>query len=301
MKKLYIILLTIVLSSSDKIYSQKVDGSSEITIEDFNLHDSSVFLEDMKSVKFDYHQYYHLPGAFDETFTMKYGRTFRYLRYNGDSDDILLMTSEIKAKPDINSCRIYFIQNNKVKTEKVKPGNLSLINKEEGLFLKVPEYKYFPGYIIEVNFDVEKESKDSIEIFLDRKKSCKHSEINISIPEILNYRLDYRNNCLQNEPPVEADGPIIGYKEREIRVRPNVWGEMYTYEMMRWILERDKNTSFEQVNCKSIGTKFLIDASCYNNDKDPNTLLLKLKLVSISDKYQPPFPYYKPKGSEAAK
>jgi hypothetical protein len=298
MKEISLLFILFVIINIFDCISQKINKLENVNLNDFQLSgEKSIILYDESMIHFPYMEYKNLPGAFDETFTLEYERLIRYLcNSNGINDSVLLIPKKLKVKPHIKALQIFFIQNNKVNSEKIKSAKIDLIDNQNGIFLKVPVYDSYKSFIIDVMYDFKIESKDSIQAFFDNSKLHKNVIMNIIIPEIFKYDEDSISDCVEKEKTEELAGPVIGYKMlNHAPLFPYIWG-LFNYQTMLSIKSKTE-ILFEQVNCKNYSTNYSVRLDCINND-DLFPIIISLKLSSMDKKYQPPPEYYKPKNDK---
>ncbi len=249
----------------------------DVSLNDFNLFSkNSAYLYDESMIYFPYREDQFESGAIDKLFTLRYNRLFRYY-YNTDglNDSIFLSSNDQNTGVDFKSLKVYFIQNNKVNSAKIKRSKINLIHNENGIFLKRPSFDNYKSIILEIQYSFEQKSKDSIQIFLDNSKPHKEILINTTIPEIYKYKESYISNCVEKEKTQEILGPYIGYT-----LVPGS-SKLYAYWWMERF-KRENNASFIKISCKSYSTNFHIRSDCIKNNEMFPVLIL-LKLTSINE------------------
>lgn len=276
MKHLKFILIILMLTCLEQIYSQKISSPQEVTINDFNPQlIGSTYLYYRSLITFPYIENKFEVGAVDKLFSLRFEN---YLRgsFNIKDSDILMIPSNYKSKLIIKSIKYFYVDKEKICTRAVKKTDLKFKETEKGYMLDLSTIKRDSNFIIDLRYVFETNDKSIVNFEFEKEKKYVDAKVEIFIPEIYIYNVSYDENYLSKIIEKELLGPKIGYRSIS-NANNNIIGS-YWVEFQK---KNNPNATFSDVHCKTSLFTFT-----FKNDGKSNKrtdLHINLKLTSINE------------------
>ena len=276
MKHLKYILIILMLTCLEQIYSQKISSPQEITINDFNPQlIGSTYLYYRSLITFPYRETKFEVGAIDKLFSLRFEN---YLRgsFNIKDSDLLLIPSNYKSKLIIKSIKYFYVDKDKICTRALKKSDLKFKETERGYLLDLSTIKRDSNFIIDLRYVFETNDKSIVNFEFEKEKKYVDAKVEIIIPEIYIYNVSYDETYLSKIIEKELLGPKIGYRgisDANTSIIGSYWVE--------YRKKNNRNATFIDVHCKTSLFTFTL-----KNDEKSNKLIdlhINLTLTSINE------------------
>lgn len=278
MKLNYILTISVLLSTSTLIYSQKLERFDEITEQDFTISNSQspTVLSYKSLVTFPYRQDNANAGAKDEYFTVRVESIVRIKLYKDDSNlKFFGLSKTFENGIKINSIKYYYKNGNSIEARKIKESDILISSDDLGYYIDYSKIVQDSSVIIEISYRSDSKSKQNLQFYLDKNKTYKDYLLQIYIPEIYFYDIFTSDQCIKTEIKKDLRGPMIGYKPATGPYK------QLESQVLVDIFKKEFNSKYEQVYCKNNLFTFRIINTCPEWLKNPTKEIINLKLKNI--------------------
>jgi len=270
--------ISVLLSTSTLVYSQKLGKFDEITDQDFTISNSHAptVISCRSVVTFPYRQDNANAGAKDEYFTVRVESIVRIMLHKDDSDlKFLGLSKTFENGIKINSVKYYYKNRNTIETRKIKESGVLISSDDMGYYIDYSQIVQDSSVIIDINFRSDSKSKQNLQFYLDKNKTYRDYLIQIYIPEIYFYNIFTSDQCIKTELKKDLPGPMIGYKPAT-----GPYKQLESQLLVDYF-KKEFNSKYEQVYCKNNLFTFSMINSCLEWMEKPTKEIISLKLNNI--------------------